>query len=246
MSDARIRDQLATIMTRPRGEWRALVDREFGQDRALRLQALLWLHSATEAPGDESAPPSLGTSADERYELLLRIDAGASASVWKAYDRRLGRHVAIKVFSELGDSDAVEQVLAEARAASDVVSEHVVRVLDVQYGDGIPYIVMELVSEFDVDRGETVLGASASTTRASSADEVARWVSQVARGVHEAHLRSVFHRDLKPKNVLITPKSRRARVADFGLSVSGASIEATHATMSLIMSGPSGPLSVRG
>jgi len=47
-------------------------------------------------------------------------------------------------------------------------------------------------------------------------------VRDVARGVHDAHLRNVFHRDLKPHNVLITPISRRAKIADFGLAVSAA------------------------
>jgi hypothetical protein len=69
---------------------------------------------------------------------------------------------------------------------------------------------------------------------------------EVARGVHEAHLRNVFHRDLKPKNVLITPNSRRARVADFGLAVSGASSDASHPAITLLKRGPSGPVSVRG
>jgi hypothetical protein len=52
-------------------------------------------------------------------------------------------------------------------------------------------------------------------------DEAVRWVRDVARGVHDAHLRNVFHRDLKPHNVLIAPFSRRARVADFGLAITG-------------------------
>ena len=62
----------------------------------------------------------------------------------------------------------------------------------------------------------------------------------------KAHLRNVFHRDLKPKNVLITPNSRRARVADFGLAVSGASPDASHPAITLLKRGPSGPVSVRG
>src|SRR5690606_36625431 len=159
---------------------------------------------------------------------------------------RLGRNVAIKVVHERDDSEALDQVLAEARAASDVYSEHVVRVLDVQYGDGQPHIVMELVSEYDPEKEEVVLGTTAAASRPRSIEDVARWVMHVARGVHEAHLRNVFHRDLKPKNVLITPNSRRARVADFGLAFSGASPDAAHPTVTLLKRGPSGPVSVRG
>jgi serine/threonine protein kinase len=245
MSDEQIREKLARIATRPEVEWAKKVREEFPTDPAMRMQALLWLHAEKEGPEAEGAPPTLGESADERYDLSIRLDTGASASVWQAFDRRLGRNVAIKVFHERGESEALDQVLAEARAASDVVSEHVVRVVDVQYGDGHPYIVMELVGEYDADKGEVVLGKTADASQPRTAEEVARWVMDVARGVQEAHLRNVFHRDLKPKNVLVTPNSRRARVADFGLAVSGAS-DSAHPSITLLKRGPSGPVSVRG
>jgi serine/threonine protein kinase len=246
VSDTKIREKLARISASPQSEWARRVKQEFPEDPAIRMQALLWLHADREGPVLEGAPPSLGEAADARYELTLRLDVGATASVWQAFDRRLGRNVAIKVFHEQGESETLDQVLAEARAASDVVSEHVVRVLDVQYGEGHPYIVMELVSEYDPAKDDVVLGTTASSLRPRDIDEVARWVMQVARGVHEAHLRNVFHRDLKPKNVLITPNSRRARVADFGLAVSGVSPDATHPAITLLKRGPRGPLSVRG
>jgi serine/threonine protein kinase len=231
---------------RPSVEWARKLEQAFPRDPALRMQALLWLHSEKEGPSSEDDPPTLGEVADERYELAVRLAATATASVWQAFDRRLGRSVAIKVFRDRDHSEALDQVLAEARAASDVVSEHVVRVLDVQYGDGHPYIVMELVSEYDSEKGEVVLGATAAATSPEDPDEVARWVMQAARGVHEAHQRNVFHRDLKPKNVLVTPNSRRARVADFGLAVSSTNTDAAHPTVTLLKRGPCGPVSVRG
>lgn len=246
MTDMQIREKLLRISARPPSEWRKRVVQEFPGDPTMHAQVLLWLHSEKQGPELEGSPPSLGEAADERYELTVRLDSGANSSVWQAFDRRLGRNVAIKVFHDRDESEALDQVLAEARAASDVISDHVVRVLDVQYGDGHPYIVMELVSEYDPERGEVVLGTTAAASRPRSIEEVARWVMQVARGVHEAHLRNVFHRDLKPKNVLITPNSRRARVADFGLAVSGASPDAAHPAITLLKRGPSGPVSVRG
>jgi serine/threonine protein kinase len=245
VSEAELRDKLAKIASRPPAEWANRLAREFPADPALRAQALLWLHAEKESDDLEGAAPSLGDAADERYELSVRLDMGSTSSVWQAFDRRLGRNVAIKVF-RTSDSDALDQVLAEARAASDVISEFVVRVLDVQYGDGHPYIVMELVSEYDPEQEQVVLGTPASATKPRSIDEAVRWVMQVARGVQDAHMRNVFHRDLKPKNVLITPISRRARIADFGLAVSGASPDASHPTITLLKRGPAGPVSVRG
>ncbi|MGE3457343.1 MAG: protein kinase, partial [Kofleriaceae bacterium] len=246
MKDAGVREALARIAARPSHEWGARLEHEFPSDPAMRTQALLWLHADRARPLLEGATPSLGEAADERYELMLRLDTGATASVWQAFDRKLGRQVAIKVFHEPADSEALDQVLAEARAASDVISDHVVRVLDVHHGDGRPYIVMELVGEYDPDKGDVVLGMGAASSEPRSIDEVARWVMHAARGVHEAHLRNVFHRDLKPNNVLITPISRRARVADFGLAVSAASSDLAHPAMALLRRGPSGPVSVRG
>jgi hypothetical protein len=189
-----IHEALAAIAAHPASQWQALVAEKFA-DPALRAQALLWLRA-------QATPP-----VSDRYVLDTKLDAGATAAVWQAYDRKLGRHVAIKVFHT-----EAEEALAEARAACDVISDHVVRVLDVHDG----YIVMELVGEHAGD--ELVPGGSAARVRPHDLEEAVTWVRDIARGVHEAHLRDVFHRDLKPGNVLITPASRRARIADFGLS----------------------------
>jgi len=246
VSDGRVRETLAKLSGRPSGEWVAKLEKEFPDDPAMRRQALLWLHADQHSIDDESDPPSLGEPTQQRYELAVRLDTGATASVWQAFDRKLGRNVAIKVFHDQGGSDAIEQVIAEAQAASDVISDHVVRVLDVHGDEARPYIVMELVGEHDPERGEVVLGTAASSCPPSGIDEIARWVMHVARGVHDAHLRNVFHRDLKPQNVLVTPITRRARIADFGLAVSGASEHVAHPAMTLVKRGPSGPVSVRG
>lgn len=214
---ADVRDVIQRVGDSSPDEWPARLAAAFPTDPVLCHQALIWLHAERLQGGDANAAPELGRSA-RRYELALRIDAGATATVWQAYDRKLGRPVALKIFRTLEDPAAVHRAIAEARAASDVISDHVVRVLDVEDDGEHPYIVMELVAEHDPDRDALALGASAAATRARSIEEVARWVMQVARGVHDAHLRNVFHRDLKPQNVLVTPISRRARIADFGLA----------------------------
>ena len=208
---------LAAIATKPEASWPALVAASFPGDPALVAQALIWLRAARERVADDEATPHLD---GDRYELGVLLDVGATASVWQAYDHKLGRNVAIKIFR--GEhSPVVDEILAEARAAAEITSDHVVRVLDVHNAEP-SYIVMELVGEWEPRNGVLAPGSSAATLRPRSLDEAARWVRDVARGVHDAHLRNVFHRDLKPHNVLITPFSRRARVADFGLAVSEA------------------------
>ncbi len=235
---------LAEIAEQPVELWPALLASQFPDDPALARQSLLWLHAGLDKPEDEAAPPSLGKTGDERYELTLRLASGATAAVWRAHDRKLGRNVAIKVFHGISENTSLE--LLEARAACDVISDQVVRVLDVHDGGVRPYIVMELIAEHDAQRGELVLGAAASSCRPRNVDEAARWVMDVARGVRDAHLRNVFHRDLKPHNVLITPISRRARIADFGLALSAAGDRLGRSATVLIRGGPSGPVSIAG
>jgi len=234
---------LAEIAEQPIDRWPLLLGSRFPDQPAMVQQALLWLRAGLEKSEDEAAPPSLGKAGDERYELTLRLASGATAAVWRAHDRKLDRNVAIKVFHR--SSDGASPELQEARAACDVISDHVVRVLDVHDGGVRPYIVMELVAEHDA-KHELALGAAASSCRPASIQEAARWVMDVARGVHDAHLRNVFHRDLKPENVLITPISRRARIADFGLALSAATDPLGRSSSVLVKRGAAGPVSIAG
>ena len=209
---------LGELVDVPPATWEARLRARFPADPGLVTQALMWLRANRERVVERDVP-SLGTG-DARYELDAKLDAGATASVWLARDRKLGRNVAIKLF-RLEQSPALDQILLEARAASEVLSDHVVRVLDVHDAEP-PYLVMELVGEHAPGRGELVPGASAASCRPRDLDEAVRWIRDVARGVHDAHLRNVFHRDLKPHNILVTPISRRAKLTDFGLAVSRA------------------------
>jgi serine/threonine protein kinase len=236
----RVRTILAEIATEPRAAWPALLAARFPGDAPMVQQGLLWLCASGQDEQRGTRPP-LGPHGDQRFELTVQLDSGATASVWQAFDRKLGRNVAIKILHR----DETAQLILEARAACDVISDHVVRILDVHDEAPRPYIVMELIGEHDASSGELVLGKAASACRPASIAEVARWVMQVALGVHDAHARNVFHRDLKPDNVLITPLSRHARIADFGLAVSAAN-EDSGPTSSLVTRTSAGPISVSG
>ena len=235
-------DILAEIQAHPPATWRKLLRERYPDDDALVRQALIWLQvgHGDALPG---TAPSLGVSG-ERFELAMVLDSGATASVWKAYDRKLGRHVALKVFHG-ADTSMIRQTLAEARSSSEVISEHVVRVHDVHDADP-PFIVLELVGEHEPGRTSLEPGTSAATCRPRDIAEAVRWVRDVARGVHDAHLHDVFHRDLKPHNVLITPVSRRAKIADFGLAISAATTADTSASPSLVLGGTTKPSRIAG
>ncbi|HSN29080.1 MAG TPA: protein kinase [Kofleriaceae bacterium] len=240
MTEHEVEAVLANAAGKPRRRWRELLEEAFSGDPVLVEQALLWLHAERDARR-EDAVPSLGEYGDERYELQMLLDRGATSTVWRAHDRKLGRAVAIKLL----DAAAGFDVLREARAASDVISDDVVRILDVHEGEP-SFIVMELVAEHDPERGDLVVGRPGSEVPARDVREVATWISRAARGIHDAHLRNVFHRDVKPRNLLITPISRKARVADFGLAISAASDTPGLTALPLIRSGPEGPLTVHG
>jgi serine/threonine-protein kinase len=152
----------------------------------------------------------------ERYELRSRIAAGGMGEVWRAYDSRLLRDVAVKVLlAQLADDPLSRQrIAAEARAAGAVHCEAVVDVYD--YGEQtttsgtLPYLVMELVT------GSTVaaeLGRDGlrppTTTETVLAD--------AASGLAAAHRLGLVHRDIKPANLLLTT-DHRVKIADFGIA----------------------------
>lgn len=161
-----------------------------------------------------------------RLEALL--GRGATATVWRAVDLRFHAQVALKLFDHAAykRGDALGRVMNEARAASRVLSEHVVRVHDagrVEVGDGeaLSYIAMELCAGYQDGSSELQIGRPLDQVEPDSLHEALRWGLQVARGVADAHREGVFHRDLKPANVLLRPGSRRAQILDFGLAVPG-------------------------
>ncbi|MEZ4235913.1 MAG: protein kinase [Myxococcota bacterium] len=179
-------------------------------------------------PEDEDASEELALEEGTvvgRYKLEQRIGAGATASVWKAYDTHLQSFTALKLLHPDGrirGSMALEAVLREARAASSIISDHVVRIKTAgRFDRGPHYVDMELCAEHRPaqDGGELLqIGRTLSDAELTNQREIVRVVAEAARGVDAAHRVGVLHRDLKPGNILLTPVSRRAKVTDFGLA----------------------------
>ena len=87
-------------------------------------------------------PASLGP-----YEIVSLIGAGGGGEVYRAWDPRLERHVALKILHRRAetDPDRVHRFVAEARAASALNHPNIVTVFDAAVDDAVPYIVAELV-----------------------------------------------------------------------------------------------------
>jgi hypothetical protein len=142
-----------------------------------------------------------------RYTLVDRIGAGAMGVVYRADDKELGRHVAVKVLHR-PDGALTERLVREARSMAQVNHPNVVAVYDVGTQDETTYIALELVE------GESLRTWQ---QRSHSVAEILAVYIAAGRGLGAAHDAGLVHRDFKPDNVLIG-KDRRARVTDFGLA----------------------------
>jgi len=146
----------------------------------------------------------------ERYTIEALIGQGGMGCVYRAYDPRLGRRVALKVISEgSAPSAANARLVREARAAAAFDHPNAVAIFDVGELDGAPYIVMELVEGHTLRRtaGDPPLSVS---TRVAQ-------LSGVARALAAAHERGLVHRDIKPENVMVRDDGM-VKVLDFGIA----------------------------
>jgi eukaryotic-like serine/threonine-protein kinase len=145
------------------------------------------------------------------YRLDEKLGEGGMGLVFRAWDQRLERSVAIKFIGErlLADAGARGRFLREARTASALNHPSVCVIHEVGEADGLAYIVMEHVE------GKP-LGALIPKD-GLPLDTVLRCGTQIADALAHAHERGIVHRDLKSLNVVITPEGR-AKVLDFGLA----------------------------
>lgn len=145
------------------------------------------------------------------YRFEGSLGAGGMGEVYRAWDERLERWVAIKrIRPEAEGSDtARERFRREARAAAGLSHSAIVQIFDVLEWDGGEAIVMELVEGTSLDK---LLQKGPLDLR--TALRVAR---EVAEGLAAAHARGILHRDLKAENVVVTAEGH-AKILDFGLA----------------------------
>jgi eukaryotic-like serine/threonine-protein kinase len=150
----------------------------------------------------------------ERYELGDRLGVGGMSTVLEAFDRRLERHVAVKLLAEhlADDRQFVARFRREALSAARLVHPNIVQVFDFGLDErsGRHYIVMELVrgqSGAEILREAGVLGVQ----------EALSMVLQACRGLDYAHRNGVVHRDVKPGN-LLRAEDGVVKLADFGIA----------------------------
>ncbi|GEM_PF-6800355 len=156
------------------------------------------------------------------YTLLEEISRGATSVVYRAKSRQ-GRIVALKVLARhlLDDPVARRRFMFEPKKQPR--DAHIVRVLDTNVAEGVPYIAMEFIdgpSFADRIRQAKTTGG---TVPLAEVDHV---LGDIAKALNAAHKKGTIHRDVKPSNILIRSRDHRAFLMDFGLaqsSVAGAS-----------------------
>jgi serine/threonine-protein kinase len=146
----------------------------------------------------------------ERYTIEASIGQGGMGCVYRAYDPRLDRRVALKLISE-GSAPAATnaRLLREARAAAALDHPNAVAIFDVGELDGAPYLVMELVEGRTLRRASGDVASPVPTRVAQLVD--------IARALAAAHKRGLVHRDIKPENVMIRHDGM-VKVLDFGIA----------------------------
>jgi len=166
-------------------------------------------------------PPPFGESAIGSqiagYRLEGQIGRGGMAVVYRAYDPRLDRYVALKILAPgLALDDAFRQrFIRESRAAAAVDHPNIIPVFDGGEANGVLFIAMRFVHGGDV---RTLLDTEGPLPPARAVDIT----SQVASALDAAHGRGLVHRDVKPANMLLDATAGGGRdhvyLSDFGLS----------------------------
>lgn len=160
--------------------------------------------ASVEATG-EHLPTGVGP-----YRIDTLLGVGGMGRVYRAYDERLDRYVALKQISGSGQEErARERFRREARAAARLNHPAIVQIYDVLAAQGADWIVMELVD-----------GENLSTILRQGPLEVLRAVESardVSCGLTVAHGEGIVHRDLKSENVMLV-EDGGAKILDFGLA----------------------------
>ncbi len=132
--------------------------------------------------------------------------------VYSAHDGLMERSVAIKVMmTDLEDDpETSARFYREARSAGQLAHPNIITIYDMGEDNGRPFIVMELLE------GET-LNKYLERPDAADVESKMDLMLQICRGLHAAHSRGIFHRDVKPGNLLVRPNGE-LKIVDFGIA----------------------------
>ncbi len=154
----------------------------------------------------------LNTVIGDRYEIREIIGIGGMAVVYKAYDRVDDRVVAVKVLKDeyKANEEFRMRFKNESKAISMLSHPNIVKVLDVNFGEDVQYIVMEYVEGI-------TLKEYIERQKVLDVREAEHFVVQILRALQHAHDKGIVHRDIKPQNIILLPNAN-IKVTDFGIA----------------------------
>lgn len=146
----------------------------------------------------------------ERYRIEKLIGKGGMGEIYKAYDPRLNRYVALKFLWHENPIN-VKRFIREAQTQAKVKHENICKVYEVGEIEGRSYIAMQYIDGTPLDK----------KARDMNVEQKVNVVKIAAEAVHEAHRMGLIHRDLKPANIMIEEQKDgelKPFVLDFGVA----------------------------
>ncbi len=149
----------------------------------------------------------IGRKLNNRYEIREHLGDGSTATVYKAFDERLGRDVAIKLLLPHVRETTRKRFFQEATSAAQLNHPNIMAIFDIDQEGERHFLVVEYVD-----------GASLADYVPSAPELVVRLGRQIALALQYAHERHIIHRDIKPANIKVTPEGQ-IKIMDLGLAL---------------------------
>ena len=151
-----------------------------------------------------------------RYRVIEQLGRGGMAIVYKGYHAELDRYVAIKVLQSflIEGEDFQTRFSREAKTVANLRHPNIVQVYDYDVEDDLPFMVMEYIDGETLKARLSELSPKGERLPLGETLEIFR---QIANALHYAHRKGLYHRDVKPANVLIDAEGQ-VYLADFGIA----------------------------
>ena len=185
-----------------------------GKSNPVEVFQVRWDPDAPISVDESRALIKIGDLLGGRFEILKLIGEGGMGQVFKALDKALDEHVALK-FIRLGlanDSDSLDMFKREVKLARSITHPNICRIHEFLQMEGKTFLSMELVE------GQS-LSQWIELNAPAKFETVLPIVEGISRGLQAAHARGITHRDLKPGNIMIERDTGRVVIMDFGIAI---------------------------